>query len=487
MPSTIASRLNNPGNLKDSATGAWRSFASPQEGYAALLNDLQAKQVGTTTTGLGPDSSLVDFASKYAPANDGNNVGQYAANLANQLGVAPNAKLKELDLAKWAAAVAHNEDASSLFGNQKIIQGAQAPTPQPQTFGEKTGEVAKGFGKGVLGDLYGASAFSAGPVGQAMLDNAPALKQQVEQSVKPAMQTQNTYQTIGLVGEKLASLALPGAGVKSGIEASRVANVGKESLDLASESRSLRNIRKGLVSLGESPQTQKDAQVIQPLVQQGLLRARYTAQQTMKNVSVLKDAIISKATALKNALIQNDVPYIYKELASALKSVKLPGLLKNNEVLAKTYSEVINGVVQQAKTMPAKISNVLELRKWLDEEVARQFGDIYSSTRDLTPVRQAVKATRDALHSFIESKAPSVGLKNSLSEQSSLYNVLDNVATKGAPDVKRAEQMASIPGIRGLMARHPVATKAIETGLGVMGGATLLGGFQTLKERLGVQ
>ena len=117
---SLAVQNNNPGNIKDPSTGQFKQFGSPQEGYAALLNDLQSKQNGTTTTGLGPDSSLVDFASKYAPASDKNNVGQYAANLANQMGVRPDAKLRDLSVPKWAAAVAHNEDVSSPFGNQDM-------------------------------------------------------------------------------------------------------------------------------------------------------------------------------------------------------------------------------------------------------------------------------------------------------------------------------------------------------------------------------
>lgn len=128
MP-TPAVRNNNPGNIKDPKTGTFRQFATSQEGYAALLNDLQAKQQGTTTTGLGPSSTLVDFASKYAPANDKNNVGQYAANLANKIGARPDTQLSKLDLAKWAAAVADNEDKSSPFAGQKILSTKYNPKP----------------------------------------------------------------------------------------------------------------------------------------------------------------------------------------------------------------------------------------------------------------------------------------------------------------------------------------------------------------------
>ena len=103
---------NNPGDLRDvgqqgasQGAGGFASFATPQAGYAALLNDVQAK------INAHPDWTLGDFSSTYAPASDNNNDAQYTANLANQLGVAPNAKISSLEpeIGKFAEAIAHNE------------------------------------------------------------------------------------------------------------------------------------------------------------------------------------------------------------------------------------------------------------------------------------------------------------------------------------------------------------------------------------------
>lgn len=147
----LAIANNNPGNIKDPATGSFRSFKTPQEGYAALLNDLQAKQTGTTTTGLGPSSTLVDFASTYAPATDKNKPGQYAATLANQLGVRPDSQLKDLDLAKWASAVAQNEDKDSPFAGAKVTQ---SPKQQQEMFPpEQQGNQAVGKPQDLFSDV----------------------------------------------------------------------------------------------------------------------------------------------------------------------------------------------------------------------------------------------------------------------------------------------------------------------------------------------
>lgn len=119
----LPTRLNNPGNLKGN-NDSFQSFNSPQEGYSALLNDLYAKQTGNTKTGLNGSSTLADFAKVYAPPGDNNNSAKYTADLANQMGVAPDAPLSSLDLGKWAQAVAKNEGYVSSPGSS-----AQQPAP----------------------------------------------------------------------------------------------------------------------------------------------------------------------------------------------------------------------------------------------------------------------------------------------------------------------------------------------------------------------
>lgn len=106
---TLANRNNNPGNLKDPATGTFKTFNSPQEGYAALLNDLEVKKKGQSKSGLTPESTLADFSKVYAPSSDKNNPAQYTANLANHMKVRPDSKLKDLDTGRWAEAIAHSE------------------------------------------------------------------------------------------------------------------------------------------------------------------------------------------------------------------------------------------------------------------------------------------------------------------------------------------------------------------------------------------
>lgn len=113
MP-TLAVRNNNPGNLKDPTTGAFRQFPSSSEGYNALVKDLTAKMTGATSTKLKPTSSLKEFSSVYAPASDKNDPEQYAQNLSRQLGVSVDTPIGSLQgrVHDFAKAIATNEDPS---------------------------------------------------------------------------------------------------------------------------------------------------------------------------------------------------------------------------------------------------------------------------------------------------------------------------------------------------------------------------------------
>ena len=84
--SQLATSNNNPGLIKN-ASGRIITFNSPQDGYAALLNQLQAIMDGrnSDTTGLKSDSTLCDYSKVYAPVSGNPSWGQYCADLANQL------------------------------------------------------------------------------------------------------------------------------------------------------------------------------------------------------------------------------------------------------------------------------------------------------------------------------------------------------------------------------------------------------------------
>ncbi len=126
----LPTRNNNPGDLRlagqtgaTAGDGGFASFSDSQSGYAALLNDVQAK------INRMPDATIADFANVYAPSSDGNNSAQYAANLANKLGVAPNTPIKSLQarIGDVADAIAGNEGYQPGLGSFS----SQTPPPPP--------------------------------------------------------------------------------------------------------------------------------------------------------------------------------------------------------------------------------------------------------------------------------------------------------------------------------------------------------------------
>jgi hypothetical protein len=97
---TRSYRNNNPGNLRSSpfsdiTEGGFAVFNSYYHGLYALLWDLQAKCLGHTTTGLGPESKLFDLFRIYAPSIE-NDPAAYHAFVTSSLGLDPEIKLWEI-------------------------------------------------------------------------------------------------------------------------------------------------------------------------------------------------------------------------------------------------------------------------------------------------------------------------------------------------------------------------------------------------------
>ncbi len=87
-------RNRNPGNIRsghrmttvDSA--GYAQYKTLCDGYQDLLDDLNAKFTGRTTTGLGPDSTIQQFFEVYAPSADHNQPDSYARYVANFISLA---------------------------------------------------------------------------------------------------------------------------------------------------------------------------------------------------------------------------------------------------------------------------------------------------------------------------------------------------------------------------------------------------------------
>lgn len=151
---TPAARNLNPGNLRDPSTGDWQKFDTVEEGFNALMNDIEAKKAGRTRTGLSGDSTLLDFFKSYAPEFENNTV-HYASTVAKRLGVDLNTPIKSVETFELADAISRFED-QEFYKHQvapqiQPLKTGEAPAPQfdesllDQAFGSETHNTAQGL------------------------------------------------------------------------------------------------------------------------------------------------------------------------------------------------------------------------------------------------------------------------------------------------------------------------------------------------------
>lgn len=140
----IPTTNNSPGDIKNSS-GQFQTYGTPIDGQAALYNDLTAKMTGKSIHGLTPDSTLVDFARVYdGSKNDSDNL-QYAANLANSMGISPDTKIGTLlpHIDQFARAVANAEGYKGPWSGSMDtkITDAQQSSFNPNPFGSGPGQI----------------------------------------------------------------------------------------------------------------------------------------------------------------------------------------------------------------------------------------------------------------------------------------------------------------------------------------------------------
>jgi len=92
VPGSLPQRLNNPGSLKDPATGRLRQFPTPANGWAALLTQLRLVLTGRSRY-YRPDMTLAEFARVYS---GGDKPDAWARIVATELGVSQDTPIKDL-------------------------------------------------------------------------------------------------------------------------------------------------------------------------------------------------------------------------------------------------------------------------------------------------------------------------------------------------------------------------------------------------------
>lgn len=103
---------NNPGNLRN-IDGSWQKFATPSDGFKALMGYVERAKQGDQKR-YNSNQSLYQFFSIYAPSADKNNPKQYAEAVAKQLGVSPNTTIGKLNTLQLAKAIAKHDSSTQV-------------------------------------------------------------------------------------------------------------------------------------------------------------------------------------------------------------------------------------------------------------------------------------------------------------------------------------------------------------------------------------
>lgn len=286
--------------------------------------------------------------------------------------------------------------------------------------------------------------------------NSPA-GQKASLLAKPSNDVQREGETIGNIGQAF----LPTGEVSDAIEASQVSKIPGIAKSLAAPKATLGTVAKGLMSLGENSGITRDAKAIEPLVKSGALKAGDDAKTVANNVASLKNEISKSAEGLiahlKGMEIQptvqpEELTEIFKrQLASIDKNVPPSGQAAAKETAQWIWQKFINNLPKGKEITP---EDLLGARKATDAEIESIKGQNVFDPATENGFTAALRSYRQGANDLLETKAP--GSKNALSYQSSLYNVLENVAKKGAGAVKKAEEVANTPGIKGLIAQNPI-------------------------------
>lgn len=169
--------------------------------------------------------------------------------------------------------------------------------------------------------------------------------------------------------------------------------------------------------------------------------AKVSSKKTIQgNYNIIAKENIRRAKSLIQELKNNDFIFPNKELLAKLNQAKQR--LANNPAIVgdaeKTAAKLIAEIERRVKKAPNKGSALLQVRKDFDAWVTRQKGPkVFSPDRE-SAFSLAIREIRQTLNKFLDDKAVTVSVKESLKDQNSLFNALKNIERKAGVEADTA-------------------------------------------------
>lgn len=159
-----------------------------------------------------------------------------------------------------------------------------------------------------------------------------------------------------------------------------------------------------------------------------------------QNYNAIKSENTIESAQLVADLKNNDFVYPKKELKARLNSIvedfsNNPVLVGDSETSARRLATQLNKLIDEA---PAKGSSLLQVRKDFDTLVENFKGNKIFDPKTENAFSSVLREFRQTINNFLEEKAPTVGVKQSLQKQSALYHAMDNVEVKAANEADTA-------------------------------------------------
>lgn len=195
-----------------------------------------------------------------------------------------------------------------------------------------------------------------------------------------------------------------------------------------------------------------------------------TGKTFSENATKVESTIISKAQKLEADLKATKRTYTPAEFNKALRSVELPDYIKTAD---KTVKKTADAIIGKFNELGAKnkgtLDGLLKARREFDTWVKKQYPKVFD--RQGIAVNDLVKNLRTAANDFIEKKAAGdVAVKQSLKEQSLLYDVADVLNEKAASGAPKVAGEIGTTRFSRAAANHPGAINAAK----YIGGAAVL-------------
>mgnify|MGYP001818623712 CR=1 FL=1 len=195
------------------------------------------------------------------------------------------------------------------------------------------------------------------------------------------------------------------------------------------------------------------------------------------NYNAMAAHVTKKAKTLEKRLesLGNRGKYDWTEFAQQINDKSLQILERYPELVGdagKSAQRVIEQVLRLTAEKDKTLVNLLRARRELDDWVLKRKKNVFNDDTATNAMTTAVREVRKQVNDFIEERAPQIGVRKSLEEQSAILRAMDDVVPKAAREANSRVSRGLQNAIKAVPIRNElVAALGLIFGLGGLGAA----------------